>query len=47
MVNPSLNSVQNGRLHTKDYLKSIGVPDIHPATSPFDPGYNWLLWQVI
>ncbi len=28
-----------GRLHTSDYLKSIGVPDIRPATSPFDPGY--------
>jgi len=40
MVNPSLHSVQNGRLHTKDYLKSIGVADIQPATSPFDPGYD-------
>ncbi len=28
-----------GRLHTSDYLKSIGVPDVRPATSPFDPGY--------
>ena len=26
------------RLHTADYLKKIGVPDIAPATSPFDPG---------
>jgi phosphosulfolactate synthase len=27
-------------LHTKDYLKLIGVPEIAPATSPFDPGYD-------
>jgi phosphosulfolactate synthase len=31
-----------GRLHTDDYLKSIGVPEIRPATSPFDPGYDAL-----
>ena len=29
-----------GRLHTSDYLRRIGVPDILPATSPFDPGYD-------
>ena len=28
------------RLHTADYLKQIGVPDIPAATSPFDPGYD-------
>lgn len=28
------------RLHTADYLEKIGVPDIAPATSPFDPGYD-------
>jgi len=28
------------RLHTSEYLKLIGVPDIPPATSPFDPGYD-------
>ena len=28
------------RHHTSDYLKLIGVPDILPATSPFDPGYD-------
>lgn len=27
-------------LRTRDYLKAIGVPDLHPATSPFDPGYD-------
>ena len=26
--------------HTADYLKAIGVPDLRPATSPFDPGYD-------
>lgn len=30
----------SGRLHTLDYLRSLGVPDIAPATSPFDPGYD-------
>jgi phosphosulfolactate synthase len=37
---PSLNSARKGRLHTDEYLRSIGVPEIHPATSPFDPGYD-------
>lgn len=27
-------------LHTADYLNMIGVPQIAPATSPFDPGYD-------
>ncbi len=26
--------------HTWDYLKLIGVPDMPPRTSPFDPGYD-------
>ena len=25
---------------TKDYLRHIGVPDMPPRTSPFDPGYD-------
>lgn len=29
-----------GHLHTSDYLTVIGVPEIAPATSPFDPGYD-------
>ncbi len=37
---PSLNSTREGHLHTDDYLKSIGVPEIRPSTSPFDPGYD-------
>jgi len=39
---PSLNLAQKGQLHTDDYLKSIGVKEIGPATSPFDPGYDVL-----
>ena len=35
-----LNLAREGRLHTKEYLKSIGVDEIHSATSPFDPGYD-------
>lgn len=29
-----------GYLHTNDYLKLIGVVDLPPLTSPFDPGYD-------
>jgi len=32
--------VRSGLVHTSDYLKRIGVPDIARATSPFDPGYD-------
>jgi phosphosulfolactate synthase len=28
------------RLHTSDYLRMIGVPDMPARTSPFDPGYD-------
>jgi phosphosulfolactate synthase len=38
--NSVLSSTRKGRLHTKDYLKLIGVPNISPSTSPFDPGYD-------
>ena len=34
------NSLPKGKLHSKDYLKSIGVPEMPAATSPFDPGYD-------
>ena len=37
---PSVNFSLKGRLHTREYLKSIGVAEIPPATSPFDPGYD-------
>jgi len=29
-----------GALHTKDYLSLIGVAELPPLTSPFDPGYD-------
>jgi len=29
-----------GRLHTDAYLRLIGVRDLPPMTSPFDPGYD-------
>src|SRR5882724_352292 len=29
-----------GKFHTADYLKKLGVPDIPPSISPFDPGYD-------
>ncbi|HEX6108080.1 MAG TPA: phosphosulfolactate synthase [Ktedonobacteraceae bacterium] len=28
------------RLSTKEYLRLIGVPELPPLTSPFDPGYD-------
>ena len=32
--------VPAGTLRTRDYLTLIGVPEIAPATCPFDPGYD-------
>lgn len=37
--------VRNENLHTSDYLKLIGVPNIPPSTSAFDPGYDPLTLQ--
>ncbi|HKF21389.1 MAG TPA: phosphosulfolactate synthase [Candidatus Angelobacter sp.] len=31
---------RGGCIHTLDYLSLIGVPQLAPATSPFDPGYD-------
>lgn len=31
---------RKGNVHSTDYLKLIGVPDMPPRTSPFDPGYD-------
>lgn len=39
-MNKSDEIFPTGRLRTQDYLRRIGVPDIPPATSPFDPGYD-------
>jgi phosphosulfolactate synthase len=33
-------TMPSGQLHTRDYLVKIGVPEIAPRTSPFDPGYD-------
>ncbi len=30
----------SGSVSTKQYLNSIGVPELAPRTSPFDPGYD-------
>jgi phosphosulfolactate synthase len=32
--------VYTNNIHTHDYLKLIGVSDLPPLTSPFDPGYD-------
>jgi phosphosulfolactate synthase len=34
------NTRYQGKLHTNDYLKAIGIADLPPLTSPFDPGYD-------
>src|ERR1700720_427472 len=35
-----VSTVPAGRVHTRDYLEKIGVKELTPATSPFDPGYD-------
>jgi phosphosulfolactate synthase len=35
-----LEMTSREKAHTSDYLKLIGVPDLVPLTSPFDPGYD-------
>ena len=32
--------IQKSSLHTRDYLRLIGVAELPPLTSPFDPGYD-------
>jgi len=32
--------ILRNNIHTQDYLKLIGVLDLPPLTSPFDPGYD-------
>ena len=34
-----------GALRTDDYLETIGVPSVRPASSPFDPGYDPLTFE--
>jgi phosphosulfolactate synthase len=42
---PAAFEVPSGRLRTADYLRAIGVPDLAPATCPFDPGYDPLTFE--
>ena len=39
-MNREPEAVSAGKIHTWDYLRQIGVPDLPPRTSPFDPGYD-------
>ncbi len=39
ITHPRLSRVYGVR-HTADYLRLIGVPELPPLTSPFDPGYD-------
>jgi phosphosulfolactate synthase len=32
--------ISSGKVHTEDYLRKIGVPEMPRATCPFDPGYD-------
>ena len=34
------SGIPSGKVHTRNYLERIGVNDLAPATSPFDPGYD-------
>src|SRR5579864_960482 len=40
MQKTAKKKTSRGKLHTADYLRKIGVPDIPPSISPFDPGYD-------
>lgn len=31
---------ETGSVHTAEYLRKIGVPQLPPMTAPFDPGYD-------
>lgn len=34
------NPIATGHASTHDFVRSLGVPDLPPLTSPFDPGYD-------
>ena len=42
---PAHLNVPSGNLRTRDYLETIGVSSIEPASSPFDPGYDPLTFE--
>lgn len=35
-----------GRFHSADYLKAIGVRELPPLTCPFDPGYDAVTFEA-
>src|SRR3989441_6420840 len=35
-----INANKTHTMNTQEYLRLIGVPDLPPLTSPFDPGYD-------
>src|SRR5579864_3560428 len=37
---PASNDATQGKIHLRDYLQRIGVKQLPPSTSPFDPGYD-------
>ena len=39
-MNDAIDRTGRGSLSTKEYLRALGVPDLPPRTSPFDPGYD-------
>src|SRR5580765_6237418 len=39
-IEQTLTPTPAGNVHTSDYLETIGVKRLLPATSPFDPGYD-------
>ena len=39
-VDEVLNPFPAAHISTRDYLEKIGVKELSPATSPFDPGYD-------
>jgi len=38
--------LDQGRIHSADYLKAIGVRQLPPLTCPFDPGYDGVTFEA-
>lgn len=39
-MNPAKETPRGKKITTREYLERIGVPQMPPRTSPFDPGYD-------
>lgn len=39
-MNQVLETALSGKVHTRKYLEQIGVRELPPLSSPFDPGYD-------